>query len=69
MNLQDFLHGIGARFFFGPRVCREYLKIYVKQFHKKLVDMDSLGKYTQIQKKIDRTRVHEGEITNLNLAL
>ena len=50
MNLQDFLHGIRARLFFGLRVCREYLRIYVQKFRKQIEYLDSLGKHTQIQK-------------------
>jgi len=50
VNLYVFLHGIGERLFFGLRVCREFLRIYVQNFQKQIVDLDSLGKNTQIQK-------------------
>jgi len=63
MNLQDFPHGITGRLFFGSRVFKEDLRNYVQKCQKQIVDMDSLGKYTQIQKTIGRIGVHIREIS------
>ena len=70
MDLQDFLHGIRARLFFGLRVCREFLRIYVQFFQKQIEDLDSLGKDTQIQKKKrPNWSMDDGDITDLKSTL
>ena len=54
----------------GARVCREYLKFLVKNFHKKIAYLDSLRKNTQIEKKNRSNRnLDEGDIVDLKSAL
>ena len=66
MNLQDFVHGIGERLSFGPRVCKEDLRISMKRLQKQIADMDSFGKDTQIQKtNQSNPSSDEGDIIDL----
>ena len=55
---------------FGQRVCREYVKILMKFFKKKLAYLDSLRKNTQIEKTIwPNWSSDEGDILDLKSTL
>ena len=57
-------------FFFGLQVFRVDLIFFVQNFQKQIAYLDSLGKYTQIQKINRRNQsLDEGDITDLKSAL